>query len=60
MLFDSPEAAAEAASNVYEDVEKWWNDAKRQETIKVFTETFLGHHPDSENIWLKELCVIAK
>jgi len=60
VLFDSPEAAAEAASNVYEDVEKWWNDAKRQETIKVFTETFLGHHPDSENIWLKELCVIAK
>lgn len=58
VLFDSPESAAEAVNNVYEDVESWWNDIERQEAVRVFAEGFFGRSPDAENIWIKELCRI--
>jgi putative transferase (TIGR04331 family) len=55
VLFDSPEAAAEAVDNIYEDIETWWNDIVRQEAVRIFTEKFCGQIPDAENVWIKEL-----
>lgn len=59
VLFDSPEAAAEAVNHVYEDVETWWNDPKRQKAVRLFRKMFLGQSDYAENLWLEEFCRIA-
>jgi putative transferase (TIGR04331 family) len=54
ILFDSPEAAAEAVNNVYGDVESWWNDPERQKAVSVFRDQFCLRSPDAMHMWVEE------
>jgi putative transferase (TIGR04331 family) len=54
VLFDSPEAAAEAVNNVYGDVESWWNDPERQKAVSVFRDKFCRRSPDATHMWAQE------
>ena len=40
ILYHSPEEAAAAVSNVYDDIESWWNDKARQKVVSRFCERF--------------------
>ncbi len=55
ILFDQPEAAAEAVQYAYADVELWWNDVDRQQAVKVFCNQFARTSPDAIELWEKEL-----
>lgn len=55
IFFDTPEAAAVAVADVYDDVEAWWNNAERQETIRLFCERFARTSPDAITLWSNEL-----
>lgn len=55
ILFDSPEAAAEAVNHVYDDVESWWDDPGRQKAVRSFCERFARTSPDAIALWSNEL-----
>lgn len=55
IFFDTPEAAAAAVADVYDDVEAWWSNPERQETIQLFCERFARTSPDAITLWSNEL-----
>jgi|APSaa5957512535_1039671.scaffolds.fasta_scaffold03491_2 putative transferase (TIGR04331 family) len=55
ILFDSPEAAATAVGNIYDDVESWWNDSDRQKTISIFCDQYCRTSTDAIDLWINEL-----
>jgi len=55
ILYDTPQAAALAINSIYDDVQKWWNDFRRQEAIRVFCENFARTSSDSIKVWGNEL-----
>ena len=55
ILFDTPEAAAFAVNNIYDDVETWWNQSVRQEAVKLFCHQFARTSPDAVKLWDQEL-----
>jgi putative transferase (TIGR04331 family) len=59
ILFNTPEAAAEAVDNVYDDVESWWNDLDRQKAINIFKERHCKSSPRASKIWFQELQKIS-
>lgn len=59
ILYDSPDAAADAANRVYDDVETWWNVPVRQEARKTFCERFARTSPDMLGEWASELRGLA-
>jgi len=54
ILYDSPEAAANAINIVYPDVENWWNNPERQEARQYFCEHFARTAPHTIDLWAKE------
>lgn len=59
ILFDTPESAALAVSQVYDDVETWWNDPERQNTVDIFCARFARNSPDAIDLWAAEFKKIA-
>jgi putative transferase (TIGR04331 family) len=59
IFFNTPEAAAVAVSTVYDDVESWWNEPKRQNAIRRFMEAYCQVSPNAVNLWTRELQGIA-
>jgi putative transferase (TIGR04331 family) len=55
ILFDEPEAAAKAATVIYEDVEVWWNLPQRQEVVRIFCDRFARTSSDDIDLWSNEL-----
>lgn len=51
ILFDSPEAAADAVANAYSDVESWWNDPERQRAVREFCDRHARTSPDAIDLW---------
>lgn len=54
ILYDEPEAAAEAVKRVYGDVEGWWNDPDRQAAVKKFCHRFARTSPTAVDEWARE------
>ena len=54
ILFDTPEAAAAAVNEVYEDVETWWNQPDRQAAIKMFCNRFARTSSNTVALWNTE------
>lgn len=59
ILFDTPEAAGAAVNRIYDDVEGWWNDPERQNTVEIFCERFARNSPDAAGQWAAEFKRIA-
>lgn len=59
ILFDTPESAGEAVNQIYDDIETWWNNPERQNTINIFCERFARNSPDAFNSWVTEFKRIA-
>lgn len=55
ILYDSPEAAAEAVTRVYGDVEGWWNEPARQAAVKEFCHRFARTSLAAVDDWAREL-----
>jgi putative transferase (TIGR04331 family) len=55
ILFDSPERAAEAIANIYNDVESWWNTTARKEAVREFCMQHARRSSDALNLWVDEL-----
>lgn len=60
ILFDTPEAAAEAVNVIYVDVEAWWNDSGRQRAVARFCDRFARTVPNALALWNAELCRAAR
>ena len=60
ILFDSPEAAARAINNIYNDVESWWNDSDRQKTISIFCDQYCRTSDNAIDLWSNEFRRIMK
>lgn len=59
ILYDSPEAAAEAVNMVYGDVESWWNDPQRQRVRSEFCDRFARTSATAVDDWANEFRAIA-
>ena len=55
ILFNTPEEAAAAVSAIYDDVEAWWNEPARQNTVQLFRDRFVKTSPHSIALWSEEL-----
>ncbi|MDR2600749.1 MAG: LIC12162 family protein [Oscillospiraceae bacterium] len=55
IFFDSPESAASYINEIYDNIEDWWLEPKRQEAIDAFRNTFAYLPEDSDKWWLDEL-----
>lgn len=55
LLFVSPEAAASAVAEIYNDVETWWNTPERQKAIRAFCEQFARNSSNAIELWNNEL-----
>lgn len=60
ILFDTPEAAADAVNAVYDDVVTWWNDPMRQEARRIFCNCFARTSSKAVNEWAEEFIRISK
>ena len=60
ILFDTPEEAAAAVGPIYEDVESWWRNPRRQEIRKKFCSEFGSTSAEAESAWEKELSSILE
>ena len=60
ILFYNPEEAANAVSEIYEDVEKWWLDPTRQRARENFCNKFAISNSDAVNMWATEFINILK
>jgi putative transferase (TIGR04331 family) len=59
ILFDTPEGAGRAVNQIYDDVETWWNDPERQNTVETFCKRFARNSPDAIELWTAEFKRIA-
>lgn len=59
ILFDTPEAAAEAVSYVYDDVELWWDNIERQRAVQDFCSHFAQTSTNETSIWVDEIHRVA-
>jgi len=60
ILYDNPEAAAEAVNTAYPDIEKWWNDPNRQAARQTFCNRFARTSSNAVKEWSREFNRIAK
>ena len=54
ILFDTPLEAANKLNEVFDTVEMWWNDPKRQDAVNIFLNTFGKTSKEWEKQWLTE------
>lgn len=59
ILFDTPESAAVAVGEVYDDVETWWNVPTRRDSVAAFCERFARNSPDAAELWAAEFKKMA-
>jgi len=55
MLFDSALDAAAQVNRVYERVDEWWSERKRQDVVNKFLHRFGRVSDNAMNDWMKEL-----
>lgn len=55
VLFHNPVNAAEAVPHIYQDVESWWLNPKRQEAVAAFVDKYGKRNNQAQEIWFKEL-----
>lgn len=60
ILYDTPEKAAAAVDQVYDDVESWWNEAQRQTVITKFCHRFARTSPTALKDWAEEISFLAQ
>ncbi|MFI5348067.1 MAG: LIC12162 family transferase [Elusimicrobiota bacterium] len=54
ILHDTPESAAQAVGQVYEDVEAWWNEPSRQAAVERFRRRYARTSDDAVDLWAAE------
>jgi putative transferase (TIGR04331 family) len=59
ILHTTPEAAAVALENAYEDVEAWWNSPLRQKARAAFCRRFALTDPRAVDLWAREFRGLA-
>lgn len=59
ILFDAPESAGEAVTQIYDDVETWWRNPERQKAVETFCERFARNSPAAMELWSAEFKRIA-
>jgi putative transferase (TIGR04331 family) len=55
ILYDHPEAAAEAVNSVYRHAQEWWNDSSRQRAREDLCRRFARTSPHAMREWTAEL-----
>lgn len=60
IFYHTPQAAAAAAIRIYNDVESWWNQPQRQNTVEKFCYRFARTSPTALNEWSQEIAALAK
>ena len=55
ILFNAPEAAAEAISCIYDNVEEWWNDPERRKAVNAFCVDFANSPDNARESWEIEI-----
>jgi putative transferase (TIGR04331 family) len=60
ILYDTPESAANAVNEVYEDVESWWNDLKLQKARKTFCDKHARMTSCFIDSWMNEFQKLLK
>lgn len=55
IVFHSPKEAAEKVNEVFDNVEQWWNDTKRQEALNKFRKVQCDSEFDWKKNWIKYL-----
>ena len=51
ILYDSPEAAAKAVDEIYNNVNLWWNDIERKKAVISFNQVFARMQNDGVKAW---------
>lgn len=59
ILFDTPESAATAVNQIYDDIETWWNDPERQSAVNIFCNRFARTSSHGDELWASEFKRIA-
>jgi len=59
IIAGTPEKLAETVNEIYDDVDRWWNEPHRQEAIKRFRERYLYFPENAEEIWIKRIEELA-
>jgi putative transferase (TIGR04331 family) len=60
ILHNSPNLAANTINEVYQDVESWWNDRKRQSARENFCNQFARTSPAAIDQWVSEIKAIIQ
>lgn len=60
ILYETPEAAAFKANEVYDNVDQWWHSPGVQNARERFCEQWGRTDPQAHEIWLKELLTWRK
>jgi putative transferase (TIGR04331 family) len=60
LLYDTPESAACAVNSIYNDVEGWWNESRRQDAVGEFCQRFARSSPTAIDQWARELVLLSK
>ncbi len=60
ILYNSPEEAAHAVNSIYDDIESWWNEPKRQVAVRKFCFQFARTSPNAVEEWVNEFKSILK
>jgi putative transferase (TIGR04331 family) len=60
ILHDTPESAANLINTIYQDVETWWNDKKRQSIRQRFCNQFARTSPNAIEEWTSEFNLLLK
>ncbi|MFI5346401.1 MAG: LIC12162 family transferase [Elusimicrobiota bacterium] len=59
ILHDTPQSAAQAVGQAYEDVEAWWNEPRRQAALARFRHRYARTSGNAMSIWTEELVRVA-
>ena len=60
ILHYSPESAASKVSEVYDNVDDWWNDHERQLARLAFCDNYAKYSPKAIDEWINELKKISR
>lgn len=60
ILYYDPKLAAQAVDCVYDNIEEWWNNPRRQAVRKKFCNQFAKNSSDAIDLWATELMKLVK
>lgn len=60
IIFDDPKSAAQQLNLVFDSIESWWNEPKRQEAVRIFLDKFGRISSTWLNDWSDEILNVGK